>query len=152
MSAARPPGGAPRPLELLLVDDNPGDVRLTREALKESGLPGALSVVCDGEQALAFLRRAGPHAAAPRPDLVVLDLNLPRVDGRQVLAALAADPALKDIPVVVLTTSKADRGSLRAYEGPRFRYVVKPRELAEFVAVVRGLEEFWETATGRRPA
>lgn len=152
MSAARPSGGDPRPLELLLVDDNPGDVRLTREALKESGLPGALSVVGDGEQALAFLRRVGPHAAAPRPDLVVLDLNLPRVDGRQVLAALAADPALKDIPVVVLTTSKADRGSLRAHEGPRFRYVVKPRELAEFVAVVRGLEEFWETATGRRAA
>lgn len=143
---------AARRLRLLLVDDNPGDVRLTREALKESALPSSLSVVSDGEQALAFLRRLGPHADAPRPDLVVLDLNLPRVDGRQVLAALAADPALKDIPVVVLTTSKADREALRAYEGPRYRYVVKPRELGEFVAVVRGLGDFWMTATERRPA
>ena len=133
--------------DILLVDDNPGDVRLTREALKESGVPGALSVAGDGEQALAFLRRVGAHAAAPRPDLVVLDLNLPRVNGRQVLAALAADPALRDIPVVVLTTSKADRRALRTHEGPLYRYVVKPRELDEFVAVIRGLEEFWRAAT-----
>jgi CheY-like chemotaxis protein len=133
--------------DVLLVDDNPGDVRLTREALKECGLASALSVAGDGEQALAFLRRAGAHAAAPRPDMVVLDLNLPKVNGRQVLAALAADPALRDIPVVVLTTSKADKEALRDYEGPLYRYVVKPRELDEFVAVIRGLEEFWRAAT-----
>lgn len=133
--------------DVLLVDDNPGDVRLTREALKECGLESALSVAGDGEQALAFLRRAGSHAAAPRPDMVVLDLNLPKVNGRQVLAALAADPGLRDIPVVVLTTSKADKEALRDFEGPLYRYVVKPRELDEFVAVIRSLEEFWRAAT-----
>lgn len=143
---------AERRLAILLVDDNPGDVRLTREALVESGLPGELSVAGDGEEALAFLRRCGPHAAAPRPDLVVLDLNLPRKNGREVLAALRADRALRDLPVAVLTTSKADREALRAYEGPLFRYIVKPRGLAEFIAVVKGFEKFWQETRGPRPA
>lgn len=133
---------AARVLEFLLVDDNPGDVRLTREACRESGLTAALSVVADGEQALAFLRRTNSHAAAPRPDLVILDLNLPRLDGHQVLAAIRADAALRDIPVAVLTTSKADEDRLAPFAGPRFRYIVKPRALEEFIATVRGLEAF----------
>lgn len=133
-------------LEFLLVDDNPGDVRLTREACRESGLSAALSVVADGEQALAFLRRSSSYESAPRPDLVILDLNLPRLDGHQVLAALRADAALRDVPVAVLTTSKADEERLAAFAGPRFRYIVKPRDLDEFITVVLGLAAFCREA------
>jgi len=134
-----------RPVELLLVEDNPGDVELTREALDEARVRNRLSVVSDGVQALAFLRREGPYAGAPRPDLVLLDLNLPRKDGREVLAEIKADPALRRIPVVVLTTSAAEKDVLGAYELHANAYIVKPVDLDQFLSVVRCVEGFWLT-------
>ena len=139
MSAAA--GG--QPVEILLVEDSPSDVELTREALAEAKLRNHLHVASDGVAALAFLRRQGAHAAAPRPDLVLLDLNLPRVDGREVLAALKADPALADIPVVILTTSAAEEDILRSYQLHANCYVTKPVDLDQFVKVVRAIEGFW---------
>jgi CheY-like chemotaxis protein len=134
-----------RVVELLLVEDNPGDVELTREALEEARVRNRLSVVDDGVQALAFLRRTGRYADAPRPDLVLLDLNLPRKDGREVLAEIKADPELRRIPVVVLTTSEAERDVLAAYELHANAYIVKPVDLDQFLAVVRSVEGFWLT-------
>ena len=130
-------------IEILLVEDNPGDVRLTQEAFKESKLTNRLHVVRDGEEALAFLRREGPYAHAARPDLILLDLNLPKRDGREVLAVIKADGALKRIPVVVLTTSKAEQDILRAYELHANCYITKPMDLDQFIAVVQSIEEFW---------
>lgn len=132
-----------RPIEILLVEDNPGDVRLTIEALKEGKVRNTLSVTKDGVEALAFLRREGPHAKAPRPDLILLDLNLPRKDGREVLAEIKEDPVLRRIPVVVLTTSKAEEDILRTYDLHANCYITKPVDLDQFISVVRSIDEFW---------
>jgi CheY-like chemotaxis protein len=131
------------PIELLLVEDNPGDVELTREALAEARVRNHLAVVSDGDEALRFLRREGAHAGAPRPDLILLDLNLPRVDGREVLAAIKGDPDLRRIPVVVLTTSEAERDIVEAYQLHANAYIVKPVDLDQFLGVVRSIESFW---------
>jgi chemotaxis family two-component system response regulator Rcp1 len=130
-------------IEILLVEDNPADVRLTREALKEGIIANNLSVVHDGVDAMAFLRRQGKYALAPRPDIILLDLNLPKKDGREVLAELKEDPNLRRIPVVVLTTSKAEQDILKAYDLHANCYVTKPLDLDEFMILVRSIEEFW---------
>lgn len=132
-----------KPIEILLVEDNPGDVRLTVEAFKEGKVRNNLSVVEDGAAALAFLRRQGKYADAPRPDLVLLDLNLPGKDGREVLAEIKADPGLRRIPVIVLTTSQAEQDVLKAYNLNANCYISKPIDLTEFFAVVRSIEDFW---------
>jgi two-component system, chemotaxis family, response regulator Rcp1 len=134
-----------RSIEVLLVEDNPGDVRLTREALKEGKVFNNLSVAKDGEEALAFLRREGPYASAPRPDVILLDLNLPRRDGREVLEAIKADRALRTIPVVILTSSEAERDIARAYELNANCYITKPVDLDQFITVVKSIEDFWFT-------
>jgi two-component system, chemotaxis family, response regulator Rcp1 len=136
---------AGRPIEILLVEDNPGDIRLTQESLRESKVRNHLHVAPDGVAALAFLRREGPYTSAPRPDLVLLDLNLPKKDGREVLAEMKADPALKTIPVVVLTTSSAEQDVLRSYELQAASYITKPVDLEQFIAVVKSIEDFWLT-------
>ena len=133
------------PIEILLVEDNAGDVRLTQEALREGKVKNNLSVARDGVEALEFLRREGPHANAPRPDLVLLDLNLPRKDGRQVLAEIKNDDALKTIPVVVLTTSSAEADILRSYSLHANCYITKPVDLDQFVQVVKSIDDFWLT-------
>jgi len=132
-----------RPLEILLVDDNPADVRLTQEALYEGGLQNRLSVARDGDEAMAFLRREDGFANAPRPDIVLLDLNLPGKDGREVLAEVKGDDLLRRIPVVVLTTSKAEEDILRSYDLHANCYITKPVHLDNFVGVLRQLEGFW---------
>ena len=132
-----------RPIEILLVEDNPGDVRLTIEALKEGKVRNRLSVARDGVEALAFLRREGAHATAPRPDLILLDLNLPRLDGREVLAEIKVDARLRRIPVVVLTTSKAEEDILRTYDLHANCYINKPVDLDQFISVVRSIDDFW---------
>ena len=134
-----------RAVEILLVEDNPGDVRLTREALKEGKVLNNLSVAVDGEEALAFLRRQTIYAEAPRPDLILLDLNLPRKDGRQVLAEIKADEQLKRIPVVILASSSAEEDILRTYDLHANCYITKPVDFDQFVAVVRSIEDFWLT-------
>jgi chemotaxis family two-component system response regulator Rcp1 len=132
-----------KPIEILLVEDNPGDVRLTQEALKEGKVRNSLHVAKDGVEAVAFLRRQPPHENAVRIDLILLDLNLPRKDGREVLAEIKADDALKRIPVVVLTTSKAELDILRAYNLHANCYIVKPVDLDQFLQVARLIEGFW---------
>lgn len=134
-----------RPVEILLVEDNPGDVVLTREALLEGKLHTRLSVVSDGEAALAYLRREAPFAAAARPDLILLDLNLPRLSGREVLAAVKADDQLKSIPVVVLTSSEAEQDIVASYKLNANCYISKPVDLDQFIKVVRSIEDFWLT-------
>jgi chemotaxis family two-component system response regulator Rcp1 len=134
-----------RSIEILLVEDNPGDVRLTIEALREGKVRNNLSVATDGVEALEFLRRRGAFANAPRPDLILLDLNLPKKDGREVLAEIKADPDLKTIPVVVLTTSKAEEDVVRSYHLHANCYVTKPVDLDQFISVVRAIEDFWLT-------
>jgi two-component system, chemotaxis family, response regulator Rcp1 len=134
-----------RSIEVLLVEDNPGDVRLTREALREGKVFNHLSVARDGEEALAFLRREGPYADAPRPDVILLDLNLPRKDGREVLEAIKADATLRTIPVVILTSSEAERDIARAYELNANCYITKPVDLDQFITVVKSIEDFWFT-------
>jgi len=134
-----------RPIQVLLVEDNPADVRLTRDALSEGKVVNELSVVTDGVEALRYLRREGSYAAAPRPDLVLLDLNLPRKSGREVLQEIKADPELRRIPVMVLTTSKADEDLDRAYSLHANCYIRKPVDLDEFLEVVRSIEHFWFT-------
>jgi len=131
------------PIEVLLVEDDPGDVLMTREAFEEHKLRNHLSVVSDGEEALAFLRQTGAHADAPRPDLILLDLNLPRRDGRDVLEEIKQDPQLRQIPVVVLTTSQADEDILRSYQLHANAYVTKPVDFERFVNVVRQIDEFF---------
>ena len=128
--------------EILLVEDNPGDVRLTREALRESSLPSRLSVAGDGVEALAFLRREGKYAEAPRPDLILLDLKLPRKGGLEVLAAIKADERLKQIPVVVLSSSTAPDDISRAYQLQASCYVTKPADLDHYVSVVQSIEGY----------
>ncbi len=130
-------------IEILLVEDNPADVRLTIEALKEGKMKNRLSVARDGLDALAFLRREGAYADAPRPDLVLLDLNLPRMDGRELLAIIKRDEALRRIPVVVLTTSKAEEDILRTYDLHANCYVTKPVDLDQFIEVVKSIDDFW---------
>ncbi|GAB0058123.1 Response regulator rcp1 [Candidatus Magnetaquicoccaceae bacterium FCR-1] len=132
-----------KPVEILLVEDSPGDVELTREALADSKLLNRLYVVEDGEEALDFLRRKGRFAHAVRPDVVLLDLNLPRRDGREVLEEIKGDPELKAIPVVVLTTSRADEDILRTYQLHANCYITKPVDLNQFFAVVKSVENFW---------
>jgi len=134
-----------RPVEILLVEDNPGDVRLTEEALKEGKLMNRLSVVGDGVEALAFLRRKGKYANASRPDLILLDLNLPKKDGREVLAEIKADDDLKRIPVVILTISKAEEDILKTYNLHCNCYITKPVDLSQFLTVVKAVEDFWLT-------
>ena len=133
------------PIEILLVEDNAGDVRLTQEVLKEAKVLNHLSVVVDGVEALAYVRRAGKYADAVRPDLILLDLNLPRKDGRQVLAEIKSDPDLLHIPVVVLTTSQAERDVMVAYNAHANCYIVKPVDLNQFFNVVQAIEGFWLT-------
>jgi two-component system, chemotaxis family, response regulator Rcp1 len=132
-----------RPIDILLVEDNAADVRLTREALKDAKVLNALHVARDGLAALGFLRRRGPYAGSPRPDLILLDLNLPKKDGREVLAEIKQDTDLKRIPVVVLTTSRAEEDVIRSYDLHANAYVTKPVDLAQFLKVVRSLETFW---------
>jgi CheY-like chemotaxis protein len=134
-----------RPVEILLVEDNPGDVRLTQEALKDAKVRNRVNVVSDGVEALAFLRRENPYASAARPDLILLDLNLPRMDGREVLREIKADGELKSIPVVVLTTSTAEQDVLKSYDLHANCYVTKPVDLDQFNKVVQSIEEFWLT-------
>jgi CheY-like chemotaxis protein len=134
-----------RPAEFLLVEDNPGDVRLTREALRDSKLVNRLSVVGDGVEAMAFLRREGTYAGAPRPDLILLDLNLPRKGGREVLAEIKADASLKTIPVVVITSSEAEQDIFATYNLHVNCYVTKPVDFDQFIKVVRSIETFWLT-------
>lgn len=132
-------------VEILLVEDSPGDVRLTIEALKEGKVRNRLHTVGDGEAALQFLRRLGPYHDAVRPDIILLDLNLPKKDGRQVLAEIKQDPNLKRIPVVVLTTSEAEQDIVRSYDLHANCYITKPVDLDQFMTVVRSLENFWLT-------
>ena len=130
-------------VDILLVEDNPGDVRLTQEALREGKVVNRLHVARDGNDALGFLRREGEHAAAPRPDLVLLDLNLPGLDGREVLAEMKGDPGLRRIPVVVLTTSEADEDIARSYDLHANCFVTKPVDMEQFLRIVRSIEDFW---------
>jgi CheY-like chemotaxis protein len=134
-----------RPAEILLVEDNSGDVELTREALDVAKVNNNLQVVSDGIEAIAYLRRQGPYAAAPRPDLILLDLNLPRKDGREVLAEIKADEELRVIPVVVLTTSRADEDILESYRLNANSYINKPGNFDGFADVVRAIDGFWFT-------
>ena len=142
----------PRPIEILLVEDNPGDVLLTRRALKDGKVSNHLSVVEDGEAALDFVRHQGTYASAAMPDLILLDLNLPKMDGREVLDVLKADARLRRIPVVILTTSKAEEDVLRAYNLNANCYITKPVDFDQFVRVVRAIEEFWLTIVTLPPA
>ncbi len=132
-------------IDILLVEDNPGDVRLAQEALKESKVRNKLFVVDDGVEAMEFLRRQGQYADAPRPDLVLLDLNLPRKSGREVLAEIKTDEALKRIPVVVLTVSKAEEEIIKCYDYHANCYITKPLDFSQFIAVTKSIEEFWLT-------
>ncbi|UPT75566.1 MAG: response regulator [Elusimicrobiota bacterium] len=136
---------APQPIEILLVEDNPGDVRLTRETLKDAKIHNNLSVAGDGAAALAHLRREGAAAGAARPDLILLDLNLPRMGGRELLGLIKNDAALRSIPVVVLTTSKAEEDILQSYDLHANCYISKPVELDGFIKVVKSIEDFWFT-------
>ena len=131
------------PIQILLVEDSPGDVRLTQEVLRDARIANDLHVVGDGEEAMAFLRQEGEFADRPRPDLVLLDLNLPRKDGREVLSDIQSDPDLQSVPVIVLTTSGAEQDILRSYQLSANAYITKPIDLGEFVAVVRSIETFW---------
>ncbi|HEY3116608.1 MAG TPA: response regulator [Chloroflexota bacterium] len=134
-----------RPVEILLVEDNPGDVRLTTEGLKEGKIRNHLNVVADGVEAMAYLRREGKYTGSPRPDLILLDLNLPRKDGREVLAEIKADDVLRRIPVVVLTTSSAEQDIIASYNLSANCYVTKPVDFTTFVEVVKSIEDFWFT-------
>ena len=134
-----------RPVEILLVEDNLGDVRLTEEALVEGKVANKLTVARDGVEALQILRKEPPFQSATRPDLILLDLNLPRKDGREVLAELKSDPDLRRIPVVVLTTSSAERDIVRSYDLHANCYINKPVDLEQFIGVVRQIDDFWLT-------
>ena len=134
-----------KPIEILLVEDNPGDVRLTQEAFKEGKVRNKLHVAWDGIEAMAFLRQEGKFADAPHSDLILLDLNLPKKDGREVLVEIKQDPDLKRIPVVILTTSKAEEDILKTYDLHANCYITKPVDLEQFIKVVKCIEEFWLT-------
>ena len=134
-----------RPIDVLLVEDDPGDVLMTKEAFQDYKVQNQLHVVNDGTEAMAFLRREGDYADVPRPDLVLLDLNLPRMDGREVLQAIKSDPDLASIPVVVLTTSEAEEDVLRSYSLHANAYVTKPVDFERFIQVVRQIDDFFIT-------
>ena len=132
-------------VEILLVEDNPGDIRLIVEVLKEGKIHNNLSIVEDGEEALAYLRREGSYRDAIVPDIILLDLNLPKINGTEVLAEIKKDPLLKYIPVIILTTSEAEQDILRAYDLHANCYITKPVNLEQFLTVVRSIENFWLT-------
>ena len=132
-----------RPVQVLLVEDSPSDAAMTMEAMREGRIVNQVHVATDGEMAMAFLRRQGPFADAPRPDLILLDLNLPRMDGREVLREVKDDPILKTIPVIVLTTSAAEEDILKSYDLHANAYVTKPVAFEAFFSAVRGIEDFW---------
>jgi len=140
-----------KPIEILLVEDNPGDVRLTQEALKDAKVLNKLHVVNDGIDAMAFLRQRGKYLNTVRPDLVLLDLNLPRKDGREVLAEIKVDPDLKRIPVVILTMSKAEEDIIKTYELHANCYITKPVDLGRFLEVVKSIKDFWLTVVKLPP-
>ncbi|MGO9116114.1 MAG: response regulator [Desulfomonilaceae bacterium] len=132
-----------KPIEILMVEDNPVDVLVTREALKQGRILNNLSVAEDGEEALDFLFRTGQFSAAPRPDLILLDLNLPKKDGREILTELKNNPDLRSIPVVILTTSQAEEDVLRSYDCGANCFIVKPVDLEQFTSTIRCIEDFW---------
>ena len=132
-----------RPIEILLVEDNPGDVRLIREGLKDAKVHNRISVVGDGVKALAFLRREGKYSDAPRPDLILLDLNLPKMNGREVLSVIKQDEELHNIPVVVVTSSQADQDIVESYNLHANCYVTKPVDLDQFFNIVKAIRDFW---------
>ena len=132
-----------QPVEILLVEDNPGDIRLTVEALKEAKVRNNLAVAKDGMEAMAFLHREGKYADAPRPDLILLDLNLPKKDGHEVLAEIKAEEDLRFIPVVVLTSSEAEQDILKVYGLSANCYITKPVDLGQFITVIKSIEDFW---------
>lgn len=134
-----------KPFEILLADDNPGDVRLTKEALKEGKMLHNLSVVEDGIEVMAFLRREGKYSDSPRPDLILLDLNMPKKDGREVLAEIKSDEQFKRIPVVILTISESEVDVIKSYDLHANCYVTKPVDFNQFMKIIRSIEEFWLT-------
>jgi len=140
-----------KPIEILLVEDSPSDTKLTKEALEAGKIANNLNCVVDGAEAMEYLRQKGKFAGKPRPDLIMLDLNLPRKDGREVLAELKADPDLKLIPVIVLTTSRSDKDVLRSYELNANCYITKPVDFEHFIDVVKSIEEFWLTVVTLPP-
>lgn len=142
MSAGRE---AAPPIEVLLVEDNPGDVRLTREAFRSARMERPLHVAADGVEAMAFLRREGEFARVPRPDLILLDLNLPRMDGREALARIKEDESLRTIPTVILTTSEAESDILKSYELQANCYLAKPVQLEAFESLIQSVNDFWLT-------
>jgi chemotaxis family two-component system response regulator Rcp1 len=138
-------GGNARPLQVLLVEDSPGDVRLTREVFREANMSIDLHVACDGVEAIAFLRHEGAHVHAPRPDLILLDLNLPKMDGRKVLAHIKEDDSLKGIPTIILTTSESEVDIVKSYQLQANCYLSKPVQLDAFESLVRSINDFWLT-------
>lgn len=134
-----------RPIEILLVEDSPGDVRLTQEVFREGRVRNNLNVVGDGVQALAFLRKQEPYLQVPCPDLILLDLNLPKKDGRTVLEEIKADEKLRRIPIVILTTSNAEEDIIKAYDLHANCYISKPIDLEQFIQVIKSIEQFWLT-------
>jgi chemotaxis family two-component system response regulator Rcp1 len=141
-----------RPIVILLVEDNPGDVRLTQEAFKEGKVSNLLVLASDGVEAMSFLRRQSVHGDAPTPDLILLDLNLPRMDGRQVLAEIKVDPLLRRIPVVVLTTSRAEEDISQSYDLRANCYITKPVDFDKFLNVVKSIDDFWLTVARLPPS
>ncbi|MEO8457181.1 MAG: response regulator [Chloroflexota bacterium] len=133
------------PLQILLVEDSPGDVRLTKEAFRDAGKTVELHVAVDGVEAMQFLRKEGAHADAPRPDFILLDLNLPKMDGREVLALIKQDESLRSIPTVILTTSDAEADIVHSYQLRANCYLSKPVQLEQFEAIVRSINDFWLT-------
>ncbi len=140
-----------KPIEILLVEDNPADIRLAREALKDGKVMNNLSVVTDGMEALNFLRQTGKYSDSPVPELILLDLNLPKKSGLEVLQAIKADPSIKRIPVVVLTTSKAEEDIVKSYNLNANCFITKPIDLKQFLDVVKTIEEFWLTIVSLPP-
>ncbi len=136
-------GTAPKAVEILLVEDSPIDVKLTEEALHEIQVKNNLHVVTDGEDAMDFVKRQGKHQHAPRPDFILLDLNLPKKDGREVLAEIKADPDLRSIPVVILTTSRAQQDILKTYNMHVNCYITKPVDMNQFLDVIKSISNFW---------
>jgi two-component system, chemotaxis family, response regulator Rcp1 len=134
-----------KPINILLVEDNPADIRLTQEVFKEGRIKNLLNIAMDGEEALKYLRKEDKHINAETPDLVLLDLNLPKKDGREVLAEIKADASLKMLPVIILTTSAAEQDIMNTYANHANCYIMKPVDLAQFINVVRSIEEFWLT-------
>ena len=132
-----------KPINILLVEDNPGDIRLTREAFKDGKIKNTLNVVMDGEEAIQYLRKTDAHKGAETPDIILLDLNLPKKDGREVLVEIKNDPVLKSIPVIILTTSSAQQDISNTYSNHANCYIMKPVDFSQFITVIRTIEDFW---------